>query len=58
MNGEQELEPLINSIFEKLIPEAAVVIWREIADASDNYIQSVSYNVLNNFYILIVLLCR
>ncbi|XP_076259759.1 uncharacterized protein LOC143196058 [Rhynchophorus ferrugineus] len=46
MNGEEELEPLINRIFERLIPEAAVVIWREIADASDSYIQSVIDDLL------------
>lgn len=47
MNGDEDLEPLINGAFQYIIPDAIRIIYREMADYADPYIQKVSISLVN-----------
>lgn len=47
MDGDEELDPLLNRVFELLMPDAVRVVWRDTADETDSYIQSIIDKILN-----------
>lgn len=48
MDGDQELEPLINGVMQAIVPDVIRIFFREDADFVDPYIQRVFYFIFSH----------